>query len=186
MVTRSFFRRIALAPTATLAIACVIDVLGQASEQPKGVPMPTNISADPKAKANAADAESGLVTLPSAHSVAETARRLETQLTEKGIHLFAKIDHADGAKKAGLALRPTLLMLFGNAKAGTPLMQSKQTIGIDLPLKALVWEDEAGRVWLTYNQPEYLARRHAIRDREEAVKTMTTGLAVLARAATSP
>jgi uncharacterized protein (DUF302 family) len=130
--------------------------------------------------------ESGLVTLPSAHDAAETTRRLEALLAEKGLQVFARIDHAEAARKAGLPLRPTLVLLFGNPVAGTPLMQSKQTAGIDLPLKALVWEDEVGRAWLTYNAPEYMARRHEIRDREETVRAMAAGLDALARAATAP
>ena len=131
-------------------------------------------------------AESGLVTLPSTHSAAETVQRLESLLAQKGLHVFARIDHAAAAKEVGLPLRFTQVLLFGNPAAGTPLMQSKQTIGIDLPLKVLVWEDEAGRAWLTYNEPEYLARRHQIRDRDEAVRAMSAGLRNLAQAATAP
>ena len=127
----------------------------------------------------------GLVTLRSAHAADETARRLEAALAAKGIHVFARIDHAAGAREAGLALRPTLVLLFGNPRAGTPLMQSNQTVGIDLPLKALVWEDEAGQCWLTYNRPDYLAARHGIIDRTEAVTAMGAGLEALARAATA-
>src|SRR5438552_2034946 len=92
-------------------------------------------------------ADPGLVTLPSAHSAAETVERLKALLTKKGILLFAHIDHAAEAKNVGLHLRPTQVLIFGNPQAGTPLMQSQQTIGLDLPLRALVWEDEAGKVW---------------------------------------
>jgi uncharacterized protein (DUF302 family) len=133
----------------------------------------------------ASDLSSGLATLRSAHGAEETARRLEAALTAKGIHVFARIDHAAGAREAGLSLRPTVVLLFGNPRAGTPLMQSNQTVGIDLPLKALVWEDEAGRCWLTYNRPDYLAARHGIADRAEAVTAMGAGLEALARAATA-
>jgi uncharacterized protein (DUF302 family) len=129
--------------------------------------------------------ESGLVTMPSAHGAAATLDRLEKLLRDKGIHVFARIDHAAGARQVGLPLRATEVLLFGNPLAGTPLMQSRQTVGIDLPLKALAWEDEAGRAWLTYNEPDYLARRHGIADRQEAVRALTAGLQALARAATA-
>jgi uncharacterized protein (DUF302 family) len=130
--------------------------------------------------------EPGLVTVGSAHSAADTVRRLEAALGQKGAHLFARIDHAEGARQAGLALRPTVVLLFGNPQVGTPLMQANQTAGLDLPLKALVWEDGAGKVWLTYNDPAYLARRHGIGDQEATVRAMTAGLQALARAATEP
>ena len=127
-----------------------------------------------------------LQTIPSAHNATETVARLEAVLKQKGIRVFARIDHAAGAKEVGLPLRPTTVLLFGNPQAGTPLMQSNQTIGLDLPLKVLVWEDEAGRTWLTWNQPEYLAQRHHIGDREETVKAMSAALQGLALAATAP
>lgn len=107
-------------------------------------------------------AEHGLVTLASPHSVKETIDRLEAEAKEKGLTIFARIDHAGGAHAAGLSLRPTELLIFGNAKGGTPLMQAAQTIGIDLPLKALAWEDATGKVWLSYNDPAWLADRHGI------------------------
>jgi uncharacterized protein (DUF302 family) len=128
----------------------------------------------------------GLITLPSSHSAAETLARLEAILKEKGTHVFARVDHAAGAREAGLSLRPTTVLLFGNPQAGTPLMQSRQTIGIDLPLKALVWEDEAGQVWLSYNDPRYLAERHGVRVRPETIQAMSGALEALARAATAP
>ncbi len=105
-------------------------------------------------------AGNGLITVPSAHGVKDTIDRLEADVRSKGMTVFARIDHAAGAKDVGLALRPTELLIFGNAKGGTPLMQAHQTIGIDLPLKALAWEDEAGKVWLSYNDPAWLAARH--------------------------
>jgi uncharacterized protein (DUF302 family) len=126
----------------------------------------------------------GLVSVPSLHNAAETVERLEAALKQRGIHLFARIPHAVGAQQAGLSLRPNTVLLFGNPQVGTPLMQSRQTIGIDLPLKALVWEDEAGQAWFSYNDPFYLAERHQVRDRAEAVATMTAALQALARAAT--
>ena len=130
--------------------------------------------------------EADLVTLPSAHSATETVERLKALLSQKKIQVFADIDHAAGAQKVGLTLRPTRLLIFGNPQAGTPLMQSRQTIGLDLPLRVLVWEDEAGKVWLTYHRPEFLAQRHHVLDRDETVKALGAGLAALARAAASP
>ena len=104
--------------------------------------------------------DDGLVSLRSAHSAEDTIARVEADLAAKGVTLFAKIDHAAGAAAAGLALRPTTLLIFGSARAGTPLMQACQRIGIDLPLRALVWEAGDGAVWFTYNHPAWVARRH--------------------------
>src|ERR1700736_2547566 len=98
-------------------------------------------------------ADAGLVTLSSPHGVAGTVERLKALLAGKGIQVFAHIDHAAGAQEVGLSLRPTQVLIFGTPQAGTPLMQSQQTIGLELPLRALVWQDEAGQVWLTYTQP---------------------------------
>jgi uncharacterized protein (DUF302 family) len=133
---------------------------------------------------NLTDAE--LVTLPSAHGASETVERLKSLLAQKGIQVFAHIDHAAGAEKMGLSLRPTEMLIFGNPKAGTPLMQGRQTIGLDLPLRVLVWEDEAGKVWLTFRRVESLARQHHVTGRDETVKALDDGLAALARAATAP
>jgi uncharacterized protein (DUF302 family) len=129
---------------------------------------------------------SELVTLPSAHGATETVERLKALLAQKGIMLFAHVDHAAGARKVGLSLRPTHLLIFGNPAAGTPLMQSRQTIGLDLPLRVLVWEDEAGRVWLTYWRVAALARQHQLAGQEAAVSRLDDNLAALARAATGP
>ena len=101
-------------------------------------------------------ADADLVTLPSTHGATETVERLKSLLSQKKIQVFADVDHAARAQKVGLSLRPTHLLIFGNPQAGTPLMQSQQTIGLDLPLRVLVWEDEAGKVWLTYHRPEFL------------------------------
>lgn len=130
-------------------------------------------------------ADAGLVTSPSAHSANETVERLKSLLAQRGIQVFADIDHAAGAEKVGLSLRPTRVLIFGNPLAGTPLMQSRQTIGLDLPLRALVWEDESGKVWLTYRRPEFLASRHHVAGPDDSVKTLAAGLAALARAATA-
>src|SRR5262249_56845935 len=107
----------------------------------------------------------------------ETMDRLEAAVKAKGLTIFARIDHAAGAAEVGLSLRPTAVLIFGNAKAGTPLMQSNQTTGIDLPLKALVWQDESGKTWLSYNDPNWLANRHGGGGVvEETVSAMDTAL----------
>jgi len=106
--------------------------------------------------------ESGIVNVPSRRSVPETLAQLESILAEKGITIFARVDHSGEAKKAGLEMRPTQLLIFGSPKAGTPLMVAAPSLAIDLPLKALVWQDAQGKVWLSYNSPEYLQQRHGI------------------------
>jgi uncharacterized protein (DUF302 family) len=112
--------------------------------------------------------------------------RLEAEVKAKGMTVFARIDHAAGAAAVGLSLRPTELLIFGNAKGGTPLMQSIQTIGIDLPLKALVWQDASGKTWLSYNDPSWLAKRHGLgHEAEAAVTAMTAALNAIARTATT-
>jgi uncharacterized protein (DUF302 family) len=130
--------------------------------------------------------DDALVTVPSLHNHAETVERFKAQLARKGIRLFAQIDHAAEARLVGLTLRPTQVFIFGNPKAGTPLMQSKQTIGLDLPLRVLIWEDENGKAWLTYTRVAALAERHQLADREEAVKALDAGLAALPRDAAAP
>jgi uncharacterized protein (DUF302 family) len=102
----------------------------------------------------------GLTTIPSGFAARETMDRLEAAVKARGLTVFARIDHAAGAAAFGLPLRPTELLIFGNARGGTPLMQESQTAGIDLPLKALVHEDAAGKVWLSYDDPDWIARRH--------------------------
>jgi uncharacterized protein (DUF302 family) len=128
----------------------------------------------------------GLTTIRSSFGPQDTVRRLEATVKEKGLTVFARIDHAAGAAEVGLALRPTELLIFGNAKGGTPLMQAAQTIGIDLPLKALVWQDSAGTTWLSYNDPSWLAERHGLgAEVETTVRALTAALNALAKAATS-
>jgi uncharacterized protein (DUF302 family) len=104
--------------------------------------------------------QNGLIHLASKHSVDETMQRFETLLREKGITVFARIDHSGEAEKVGLSMRPTKLLIFGSPKAGTPLMQATPSVAIDLPLKALFWQDAYGKVWLSYNDPAYLQQRH--------------------------
>ena len=98
--------------------------------------------------------------------------RMETQIGERGMNVFARIDHAAGAAEVGLTLRPTELIIFGNARGGTPLMQPKQTVGIDLPLKALVWQDAAGKTWISYNEPRWIVQRHNVANAESIVNKM--------------
>jgi uncharacterized protein (DUF302 family) len=128
----------------------------------------------------------GLTVVASSFPPKETMDRFAAAVTAKGMTVFARIDHAAGATAVGLALRPTELLVFGNAKGGTPRMQADQTIGIDLPLKALVYQDAAGEVWLAYNDPAWLARRHGLGPAvEPTIKAMTAALAALAASATS-
>jgi uncharacterized protein (DUF302 family) len=132
-------------------------------------------------------AADGLIAVKSSRGPKETMDRLVADIRTKGLTVFARIDHAAGATEAGFALRPTELVIFGNAKGGTPLMQANQAIGIDLPLKALVWQDESGDTWLSYNDPAWFARRHGLGQHVEApVKAMTALLDALTRAATGP
>ena len=107
-------------------------------------------------------ANNGIVNLASNHSVDQTVEKLTSILQAKGVTLFALVDHSGEAEKVGMKMRPTKLLIFGSPKAGTPLMQSAPSIAIDLPLKVLVWEDADGKVWLSYNSPEYLEQRHGL------------------------
>jgi uncharacterized protein (DUF302 family) len=124
----------------------------------------------------------GLTTLASSRGPEETMNKLEAEVKAKGMTVFARIDHAAGAASSGLSLRPTELLIFGNAKAGTPLMRSVQTMGIDLPLKVL--EDASGRTWLSYNDPSWLAKRHGL-GVEPAVGAIAATLDAIARTATT-
>jgi uncharacterized protein (DUF302 family) len=104
----------------------------------------------------------GVVQLASSHSVAQTVERLESALKEHGITIFARLDFAADAARVGLGMRPERMLIFGNPKAGTPLMQAVPASGLDLPLKALVWEDAQGKTWIAYNRPDYIVARHAL------------------------
>ena len=121
--------------------------------------------------------DNGLVHLRSPYSVPETLKRLESVLHAKNLAVFARVDHSGEAEKVGLKMRPTQLIIFGSPKAGTPLMVASPTLAIDLPLKALAWEDADGKVWLSYNSPDYLKRRHEIPD--ELVKNIAGAGALL-------
>jgi uncharacterized protein (DUF302 family) len=128
--------------------------------------------------------DDGLITIASGFAVKETIDRLASTVTSKGMTVFGRVDHGAGAAQVGMALRPTELLIFGNAKGGTPLMQAKQTIGIDLPLKALAWEDADGKVWITSNDPAWLARRHGLGGTIGAnVEALRAGLAAVTKAA---
>ena len=118
----------------------------------------------------------GLIVKKSQFSVSETITRLENALTNKGINVALRWSHDSKAKAVGIPLRPTELLIFGNPKLGSNMFTSKQTAGIDLPMKALAWEDENGDVWLGYNDPNYIAARHGITDRAEVVKKMSGAL----------
>jgi uncharacterized protein (DUF302 family) len=132
-------------------------------------------------------AADGLITIKSSFGPEDTMKQLEAEVKAKGLTVFAHVDHAAGAAAVGMTLRPTDLLILGNAKGGTPLMQQAQTIGIDLPLKALVWQDEQGATWLSYNDPSYLARRHGVGEpAKAAIAAMTEALHAIATKATAP
>lgn len=129
----------------------------------------------------------GLISVRSNRGPKETMARVEAEVKAKGLTVFALIDHAAGAAEVGLTLRPTEVLIFGNARGGTPLMQAVQTIGIDLPLKILVWEDASGVVWLSYNDPSWVAQRHGLgSEASGALAAITAALSAIATAATSP
>jgi uncharacterized protein (DUF302 family) len=131
-------------------------------------------------------AGNGIVSLKSPHDVKNTADRLEDILKQKGMTVFIRINHAEGAQKVGKDLRPTEVIIFGNPKVGTPLMQCSQTVAIDLPQKALIWEDVKGQVWLSYNDPNYLVTRHGISGCSGVIKKIQNALSNFAAAATMP
>lgn len=132
--------------------------------------------------ASMATAAEGLIALKSPHSASDTMNRFEEIVTSKGLTVFARIDHSAGAAKIDKTLRPTEVLIFGNPQGGTPFMECAQTVGIDLPLKVLVWEDAEGQVWLGYNDPAYLAERHEVPDCPVAEK-LSKALAGLTKAA---
>jgi uncharacterized protein (DUF302 family) len=131
-------------------------------------------------------AAEGLITIQSHYGPKETMQRLEAAVKAKGFSVFAHIDHSAQAAQVNLSLRPTDLLIFGNPKGGTPLMRSNQAIGIDLPLKALVWQDEKGATWLSYNDPEWIVQRHGgAGGTEDTVRAISAALKALAASATS-
>jgi len=122
----------------------------------------------------------GLKTIRSHFAPGETINRIEAEIKARGMNVFGRIDHAASAAEAGLTLRPTEVILFGNPRSGTPLMQANQTIGIDLPLKVLVWQDAAGETWVSYNEPDWLAKRHGVGGAERVIAAMEQILSVIA------
>ena len=135
--------------------------------------------------AGVAAAADGLVAVKSPYSAKDTMTRLEEVVKQRGLNVFARIDHAAGASRIGKSLRPTELLIFGNPQGGTPFMECEQTVGIDLPLKALVWEDAAAQVWVGYNDPAFLAQRHGT-PACQAVDNLRKALAALVQAALNP
>lgn len=128
-------------------------------------------------------AQEGLITLESKQSVTETADRLETLIKEKGLTFFAKVDHTQNAAGINMELRPTILLIFGNPKLGTPLMQCQQTYAIDLPQKALVFKAADGRVWIAYNDQTFLAERHGLKECEKPIAKVESALSGLIKEA---
>lgn len=128
-------------------------------------------------------AAQGLIAVKSPHGVKETIDRIEAAAKTKNLNVFLRLDHAAGAKKIGSTLRPTELLIFGNPQGGTPLMECAQTAGIDLPLKALAWEDAAGQVWVAYNDPQFLADRHGGKDCGPVVANLRKALSGLVNSA---
>jgi len=123
----------------------------------------------------AAEPNNGIISIPNHHSVDETVQRIKDTLAAKGIKLFALIDHSGEAEKVGMRMRPTKLLIFGNPKAGTPVMLAAPSIALDLPLKILVWEDGQGTVWISYNSADYLKDRHRIpRDLIQSIALIDT------------
>ncbi|OXY82883.1 DUF302 domain-containing protein [Oceanimonas doudoroffii] len=130
-------------------------------------------------------ASDGMVAIPSQFSAEETATRFVQIVEEKGLTLFTRVNHAENATRVNLDLRPTEVILFGNPVVGTPLMQCAQEVAIELPQKALIWEDAEGKVWLAYNDPAYLKQRHNIQDCDEVIDKISGVLGTLSQAATS-
>ncbi len=132
-----------------------------------------------------AAAADGMIKVKSSYSVAETASRLENILKQKGMTIFAVINHAQGAAKVGIKLRDTRLIIFGNPKIGSLLMQSRQSVAVDLPQKALIWQDDKGGVWISYNDPEYLKARHQLSGCDKVIAKISKALAAISHKAAS-
>jgi uncharacterized protein (DUF302 family) len=128
----------------------------------------------------------GLASIQTSFSPEATMDRVTAEIEARGLNVFARINHAAGAAEVGLPLAATDLIIFGNAKGGTPLMQSVQTVGIDLPLKILVWQDARGKTWISYNEPKWIARRHGVANAEPLVAKLTDLLRAISTAAANP
>ena len=135
--------------------------------------------------ASPALADDGMINVPSAFTVEETADRMESVLDKKGMTIFNRIKHSEAAAKVGIELRETELIIFGNPKVGSPLMNCQQSVAIDLPQKALIWKDKNSRVWISYNNPEYLKKRHNISGCDEVLSKIGKALSGITKAATS-
>ena len=131
------------------------------------------------------EAADGVVNVPSAFNVEETADRMENILNEKGMTIFRRIKHSESANKVGIELRETELIIFGNPKVGSPLMKCQQSVAIDLPQKALIWEDDKAKVWISYNDPKYLKKRHNISGCEEVISKIEKALAGITKSAST-
>lgn len=166
-----------------LGIALVAGMVAASTWASAGAQPATPSNGTPAADATSVE---GLITVESSRSVQETMDRLETALEENDLVIVARIDHAANAENADLELRPTQLIIFGNPQLGTPLMQSAQTVAIDLPQKFLAWEDADGTVYLSYNDPAYLAERHSISGEDDVLQQISNALAMLAETATAP
>lgn len=164
--------------TAFALIASSCTIIGKDGDKPE-----SNYSI--KDTVNYTGAENGLITLESNYSVKKTADRFESIIKNQGLTLFSRIDHQRNAAGVNLESRPTEVIIFGNPKAGTPLMQCAQTVAIDLPQKVLISEDAENRVWLTYNNPEYLKARHNIEGCDTVINNISTLLNTLSTTATS-
>jgi uncharacterized protein (DUF302 family) len=130
-------------------------------------------------------AADGVVNIPSSFNVEETADRMESILNEKGMTIFKRIKHSEGASKVGIELRKTELIIFGNPKVGSPLMQCQQSVAIDLPQKALIWEDDKSKAWISYNDTRYLKKRHNISGCEEIISKIEKALASIVKSAST-
>lgn len=130
-------------------------------------------------------ASNSIISIESSYTVTETADRFEKILSKKGLTIFARINHGENASNVNLELAPSEVVIFGNPKIGTPLMHCSKTVAIDLPQKALFWQDETGQVWLSYNNPEYLKERHSIKGCDKVIDKVTSVLGKLSKAATS-
>jgi len=130
-------------------------------------------------------AADGVINVPSTFTVKETADRMESVLKEKGMTIFNRIKHSDGARKVGIELRETELIIFGNPKVGSPLMKCQQSVAIDLPQKALIWKDDTAKVWISYNDPRYLKKRHTISGCEKVIAKIEKALAGIAKSAST-
>ena len=130
-------------------------------------------------------AAEGMIDIESSFGVEETAERLQNVLKEKGMTIFNRVKHSDAAKNVGVELRETELIIFGNPKVGSPLMKCEQSVAIDLPQKAIIWKDSQGKVWISYNNPRYLEKRHGISNCEGVISKIEKALAGITKAAST-